>query len=174
VQYSKSNSPSPDEPPSTGWQPVRVIDAAEFGPLAPKPTCDRCSRALRWVHVLCHPDWPTQLRVGCCCAKRLSFDYDAEAAEREAVGRANRFARFADLSRWQRSRTNKANLVRTIRIQGVKIKTTIFRKGNRYSFCLLCGGKTHFWKRQLDSQPDTIHAVFGVLERLRDGAASHA
>jgi len=57
--------------PHKGWVWVRVYRAEPE-----MVTCDMCRAAkIRFVHVLRHPDYPSELRVGRLCACRMTNDY---------------------------------------------------------------------------------------------------
>lgn len=42
---------------------------------------------IRQVHYVSHPDYPTELRVGCVCAENLTEDYAGPRAAEAAVKR---------------------------------------------------------------------------------------
>jgi hypothetical protein len=65
--------------PHRGWSCVDVEDLGE-----PSEVCEMCEQAqLRYVHVMRHPEWEGELRVGCVCAGRMEEDYK-RAVQREA------------------------------------------------------------------------------------------
>jgi hypothetical protein len=66
--------------PHRGWTCVDVEDLGE-----PDEVCEMCQTAeIRYVHIMQHPDWEGELRVGCVCAGRMEEDYKrAEAREAE-------------------------------------------------------------------------------------------
>jgi hypothetical protein len=78
--------------PEPDWTCREVLDAQAIDPAAGQSRCEFCGTRIRWIHVLEHDDHPRAVETGCCCAARLCFDYDAEAAERELK---NRMARMA-------------------------------------------------------------------------------
>lgn len=157
----QSTTNSDSEPPRSGWQPDRLIDAASFGAQTSRRTCDRCNHALRWIHVLVHRDWPHEMRVGCCCAVRLCDDYDAEAAERHELNRVLRRQRFLGSEKWKRSR--KGNLWRRYCSKTV----TIFsRPLGGYGFSISFGKHTE--KPEYSNLPymNASEAMAGAFDRL--------
>jgi hypothetical protein len=112
--------------PTTGWVCVRVEDAWATGSSA-RVHCRFCDRRLRWVHVLSHPHHAGSVSAGRCWAARLCDGYDAADAERRFRSCAARRARFVDLRGWTRSRSNPANVWRTVKFPGgVRLRVVLF------------------------------------------------
>ena len=65
--------------PHKGWSCVDVEDIAEYFDDAEEieyEQCEMCGRErIRFVHIMRHPDYPDELRVGCVCAEKMSDDY---------------------------------------------------------------------------------------------------
>lgn len=65
--------------PHKGWTCVDVEDIAEYFDDAEEieyEQCEMCGRErIRFVHIMRHPDYPDELRVGCVCAEKMSDDY---------------------------------------------------------------------------------------------------
>lgn len=77
--------------PHKGWMCEVIEDLGEGA-----HQCEMCETARpRFVHVMTHPDYPDELRVGCQCAGRMAEDYSA-AKQREARARSFSLRR----SRW--------------------------------------------------------------------------
>ncbi|MEA2898149.1 MAG: hypothetical protein QOJ84_3764 [Bradyrhizobium sp.] len=77
--------------PHKGWSCVGVEDLG-----APEATCEMCeTQEIRYVHTMHHPDYLTELGVGCICAERMEDDYlrprQREKALRSAAGRKKRW-----------------------------------------------------------------------------------
>ena len=65
--------------PHKGWQHIGVEDLGEgisSGEEIPYEHCEMCgNERIRYVHILKHPDFPHELRVGCDCAEKLIIGY---------------------------------------------------------------------------------------------------
>ena len=64
--------------PHKGWRRVDEYDLRENG-LPPDETdyatCEACgNHPVRYVSVLEHDEYPSQIKVGCVCAKKLTED----------------------------------------------------------------------------------------------------
>ena len=50
---------------------------------------------IRYVHIMTHPEFPGELRVGCICACHMTDDYEnPEARERDLKNRVQRKKNF--------------------------------------------------------------------------------
>lgn len=107
--------------PHKGWEFVYMIDLcedAEHLSLEARKelyeTCEMCDQeGIRYVHVMEHPEFEGQLRVGCICAAKMEDDYVApKRRERELRNRLSRKHTFLE-KEW--SRSNSGNL--TLRYQ---------------------------------------------------------
>lgn len=99
--------------PHKGWTLVGCIDLGEdvYGDEEIKyETCEMChNERIRYVHILTHPHYPGEIRVGCDCACKMTEDYVTHPEdERKLRNRANRKRNFLKQD-WYRS--NKGNLV---------------------------------------------------------------
>ncbi len=159
-----------DYRPETDWTCRELLDAQAIDPLG-KCACEFCGTSIRWIHVLEHDDYHRSMRAGCCCAVRLCFDYDAEAAERELKNRMGRLMRFVDLRRWNRSRSNPENIWRWVRLSDRnKVRVTVFLKDGRYAICL-AGRKDddcYFHWGRYATQSEATSVAFELVERLRE------
>ena len=91
--------------PHRGWQCIGIEELDELS------TCQMCESAeIRYAHHMQHPDYPTELAVGCQCAEYMEEDYAAPRA-REAKLRSVAAARQRWLSRnWKTSRKGNSFL----------------------------------------------------------------
>jgi hypothetical protein len=113
--------------PHKGWPCLDVEDHEE-----PCFTCEMCGYpAVRFVHVMEHPEYPDEVSVGCVCAGHMEDD-QAAARERERVARnaAARRGRLPDRYRrafdrwsnpWLWRVSEKGNSWRTFRRSRVVI-----------------------------------------------------
>lgn len=65
--------------PHKGWVCVDVEDIAENATGSENieyEQCEMCgNEKIRFVHIMEHPEYPNELRVGCVCAEKMSGDY---------------------------------------------------------------------------------------------------
>lgn len=65
--------------PHKGWHCMDVIDLAEGiepGEKVEYEQCEMCgNEKVRFVHIMKHPEYPKELKVGCVCAEKMSDDY---------------------------------------------------------------------------------------------------
>ena len=77
--------------PHKGWTCVGVEDLEE-----PSAICEMCeTQEIRYVHAMTHPEYASELHVGCVCAEKMEDDYIGprlrEKALRSAAGRKKRW-----------------------------------------------------------------------------------
>lgn len=72
--------------PHKGWECVGMIDLGEdaddmdFDAKKDElyEKCEMCSQeGVRYIHLMQHPDYSDELRVGCICAAKMEDDYDS-------------------------------------------------------------------------------------------------
>jgi hypothetical protein len=145
------------------WTCREVLDAKAVAPDG-VAKCEFCGTKIRWIHVLEHDDYHRSVETGCCCASRLCFDYDAEAAEREIKNRVSRLMRFVDPRRWTRSRANPENIWRWVRLsKRRKERVTVYLKNGEYGIYL--SGASHF--DRYGSQAEAKNMAFELVEQLK-------
>lgn len=85
--------------PHKGWACRGVYDLEEA-----THTCEMCGKeSIRFVHWMEHSGHKEMLQVGCVCAEKMAFGYDAKGAERTLRNRATR--RFSFVSKgWKTSK----------------------------------------------------------------------
>lgn len=86
--------------PHKGWQLEDVIDVREEG--QPEweteyETCMMCGQAkIRYVHIVSHPEYGEEFRVGCNCAANMTEDYiNPSMREQELRKKSNRRLNWA-------------------------------------------------------------------------------
>lgn len=85
--------------PHKGWEYVGMEDLGDNvypGDTIPYEQCEMCGHEkIRYVHLLKHPDYNGEIRVGCDCASRMTLDYvTPEERERNLRNRTNRRKNF--------------------------------------------------------------------------------
>lgn len=85
--------------PHKGWILVGCVDLGEdtYGDNEIEyETCEMChNERIRYVHILKHPDYPGEIRVGCDCACKMTEDYVTHPEdERKLRNRASRKRNF--------------------------------------------------------------------------------
>lgn len=86
--------------PHKGWKHVDVEDLAKDispGERIKYAQCEMCgNEKIRFVHILTHPEFDGELRVGCSCASKLTDDYvNPQQRERDLKNRLKRSENFA-------------------------------------------------------------------------------
>lgn len=85
--------------PHKGWNYIGIEDLGEDalpGEEIPYEQCEMCgNEKIRYVHILTHPEFNGEIRVGCSCAAKMMENYSApERNERELRNRTNRRKTF--------------------------------------------------------------------------------
>ena len=85
--------------PHKGWKHIGIEDLGEDaypGEEIRYEQCEMCGyEKIRYVHILIHPDFDGELRVGCDCASKLTNDYvNPREHERNCRNRTNRRTNF--------------------------------------------------------------------------------
>ena len=85
--------------PHKGWKEMGIEDLGEdleSGDDVEYEQCEMCGQEkIRYVHILQHPNFNGELRVGCVCAERMTDDYiNPQKTERELKNRLNRKKNF--------------------------------------------------------------------------------
>lgn len=85
--------------PQKGWKEIGVEDlreSLEYGNPVEYKQCEMCGQEkIRYVHILQHPNFSGELRVGCICAEHMTDDYiNPQKKERELKNRLNRKKNF--------------------------------------------------------------------------------
>ena len=85
--------------PHKGWKEIGIEDLGEdleSGDDVEYEQCEMCGQEkIRYVHILQHPNFNGELRVGCVCAERMTDDYiNPQKTERELKNRLNRKKNF--------------------------------------------------------------------------------
>lgn len=154
------------EPPQDGWWLRRWED------LGADPAfwirCDnKCGHRLRYVHFLNHHDWPGCIKVGCCCAAKLSSDYDPTEYERRMISLAKREQLFVTSPRWRVSKKGNPWLKAGKRI------VTIFSKGPWWFACIAKKGEPQpSWGNDFLSIEAAKRWAFRRLEELKEEGQS--
>ena len=99
--------------PHKGWTLVRVEDVMEGMDGCDESlyeTCEMCGKEeIRYVHVLTHPGYEGQIRVGCVCAEKMTDDYVTPRKYEHQV--KNRAARWRNFRKQTWYINHKGNLV---------------------------------------------------------------
>lgn len=83
------------EIPHKGWYLVDVIDVRGNGQLISETNYEKCmmcnNEKIRYVHLVSHPNYSEQLKVGCICAEKMTNDYvNPKALEKKLRNKAQR------------------------------------------------------------------------------------
>lgn len=165
-----------DQPgiPHKGWQCVDVIDIFKddvYNVALPDftsvdrnyETCQMCGREnIRYVHVMEHNEYDSQLRVGCVCAQKMSGDYvGPRDREQKLKNRAARRSKWFKRS-WRVS--TKGNHFLNIDGHNVSVFPDKYRK-DKWGFCI----NNQFSKERYNSRDQAKMALFEAYCRIIDG-----
>ena len=86
--------------PHKGWRYLDIEDLGEGlepGQQIEYEQCEMCNNErIRYVHILSHPEFERELRVGCVCASKLTDDYiNPQQREKDLINRLKRKKNFA-------------------------------------------------------------------------------
>ena len=114
--------------------------------------CEMCGQEkIRYVHILQHPNFNGELRVGCVCAERMTDDYiNPQKTERELKNRLNRKKNFMRRE-WQERNQGKY----VLRYKGENI--TIMKSKFGAGWGVLYGGQSVF--RYNNRRIDDFHTA---------------
>lgn len=114
--------------PHKGWTLIECIDLGadvSDDDEIEYETCEMChNERIRYVHVLTHPDYPGEIRVGCDCACKLTEDYISHPENERRL--KNKAARRRNFLKQEWGKNYKGNWV--LRYKGEYI-TAIKRNG---------------------------------------------
>lgn len=99
--------------PHKGWKLVDCIDLGANGSGSNGiryESCEMCNQErIRYVHILRHPNYPNEIRVGCVCACKMTGDYDTPHEFEKKLH--NRFLRKNNFLKQNWIRNPNGNLV---------------------------------------------------------------
>ena len=152
--------------PHRGWRCINVEDLADLvdgTEEIPYEQCEMCgNERIRFVHLMQHPDYPLELRVGCVCAEKMSDDYvNPRKAEDVLRKRASRRKNFNN-KEW---RFNPEKQTYSKKYKGEYITIKKSRYGN---FGIYFANKS-FWNyngKKIYSFEGAERAAFEIFEEL--------
>lgn len=152
--------------PHKGWDCIDVVDLAENIDRTsdiPYEQCEMCgNERIRFVHIMRHPQYPHELRVGCVCAEKMSGDYvNPRKAEDTLRKRASRRKNFNN-TEW---RFNPEKQTYSKKYKGEYITIKRSRYGN---FGIFFANKI-FWNyngRKFNSFDSAEQAAFEIFEEF--------
>lgn len=141
--------------PHKGWKEMGIEDLGEdleSGDDVEYEQCEMCGQEkIRYVHILQHPNFNGELRVGCVCAERMTDDYiNPQKTERELKNRLNRKKNFMRRE-WQERNQGKY----VLRYKGENI--TIMKSKFGAGWGVLYGGQSVF--RYNNRRIDDFHTA---------------
>lgn len=159
-----------DQPniPHKGWSYVGIVDLGEECSCDEEVEYEQCQMCgkerIRYIHILEHPDYTGEMRVGCVCASKMIDDY-LYPGEQERVlkNRINRRRNF--LNREWRYKSDTGNY--TLRYKGENI--TIL-KSNYGGFGVVFQGKI-CWSyngRKIPNLSIAKIVAFDLFDELHD------
>lgn len=152
--------------PHKGWHCIDIEDLADLvdgTEEIPYEQCEMCgNERIRFVHLMQHPDYPHELRVGCVCAEKMSDDYvNPRKAEDTLRKRASRRKNFNN-KEW---RFNPEKQTYSKKYKGEYITIKKSRYGNFGIFF----ANERFWNyngKKFYSFESAERAAFEIFEEL--------
>lgn len=151
--------------PHKGWSCVGVEDIAESsygGEPIEYEQCEMCGQEkVRFVHIMRHPEYPHELRVGRICAENMSDDYvNPSRAEASLKRRALRRKNF-DKTKWN---YNSQKNTYSKKYKGEYITIMQSKYGNWGIF--FAGNRIWNWEgRKIRSKEEAEQLAFVVFEK---------
>lgn len=147
--------------PVSGWTCAFTNDVAGEEDSTDLATCELCGcPAVRFVHVMEHPEYGGTLEVGCVCAGIVEGDMiAARERERQARNRANRRKRFVQ-QEWSTSKNGN----QTLKYKGQRVTIIPSKFGG---FGVVCEGET-VWKHKGQKIPDfqtAARVAFEIIDQ---------
>ncbi|MGM9600790.1 MAG: hypothetical protein ACI3W5_04285 [Faecousia sp.] len=129
--------------PHKGWEYIGMEDLGEDvypGDPIPYEQCEMCGKEkIRYVHLLKHPDYNGEIRVGCDCASKMICDYvTPQERERNLKNRVNRRKNFMKQEWYRKPETGNY----TLRYKGDNI--TIMRSKFGPGWGVIYKGRTQW------------------------------
>lgn len=163
--------------PHKGWRYIGVEDLGEYvepGEQINYEVCEMCgNERIRYVHLLEHPDYHGEIRVGCVCASKMIDDYvDPKESERKLKNRVNRKLNFMK-QEW-RFKSSTGNY--TLRYKGNNI--TIMKSKHGPNWGVIFKGK-YLWDyngkriKDLDTAKIVAFNLFDELYEPQSRMNSH-
>ena len=115
--------------PHKGWDCVDVEDLGQ-----PSEICEMCeSQEIRYVHIMAHPNYESDLRCGHMCAGHMSSDYvGANHRETKMKNAAIRRKKFLK-RKWRKSKKGNS----TIELNDYPV--TVFQQFGRWKYAISVG-----------------------------------
>lgn len=154
-----------------GWTCVEMIDLGEDADDMDFETrkselyeqCQMCNQeGIRYVHIMEHPAYDGQLRVGCVCAEKMENDYSTPR-ERENAMKNRHYRKMNFLKRdWQ----SRANGYLVLKYKG-KYITIMRSKFNQTEFGVAYNGEFiwHYQGRKIKDIRTAKLAAFEIFDQ---------
>ncbi len=144
--------------PHKGWACIDCYDLCADGE-EDYSTCEMCGKErIRYIHVMKHPGFPEELRVGCICAGKMTDDYiGPRNREKELRNRSVRRGNWLKRN-WRVS--SKGNDFLNVQGHNIVIFPDKFR--------------SHYWKFRIDetfgrkSYPTSSQAKIAAFDALQE------
>jgi hypothetical protein len=154
--------------PHKGWKNVGEVDLREEDRDAELEVCEMCeAREIRYVHIMEHPKYPSELRCGVVCAGKLAEDYEgAQLREKRMRGRATRRENFHKRKGWKVAKNGNPYIV----VEGYHIAIAQRNGGRAWAVGVkLDGAIKHIWGEKIYHSVEAAKSgAFGALEYARE------
>lgn len=145
---------SQEDFPHKGWIEVDCEDL-EYD----REICEACeTQEIRYVHVLKHPNYYREIRVGAECADKLCENYNSKASERTA----QKITRFLNSPRWKVSPKGNPHIKKD------NYHITIIHK-DLWSFVISNAQMQPIWGNKYKTEKEAKIASLKQVECLKTG-----
>jgi len=149
--------------PHKGWELIDVFDVREDGQAVEDTdyeTCMMCNNErIRYVHILEHEDVPTQFRVGCICAEKMTNDYvTPRRLENSLKNKAERRKNWSNKD-WKHSKNGNQYLKK----DGHFLLIYHDKKTNQYK----CAIDDNWGKKLFETLSQAKAAIFNGIEYFK-------
>ena len=153
--------------PDKGWTEIGIEDLGEevdFGEEIRYERCEMCgNEKIRYVHIMTHPEYRGELRVGCDCACKMTDDYEnPEARERDLKNRVQRKKNF--MKKEWRQVVRSGNF--TLKYKGENITIMRSKYGTGWGVCYAGEWRWNYHGKKI-SDFDTARLVaFNLFDEM--------
>lgn len=155
--------------PQKGWEYIGMEDLGEDvypGEAIPYERCEMCGKEkIRYVHLLKHPDYEGEFRVGCDCASKMMRDYvTPQERERNLKNRVNRKKNFMKQEWYQKPDTGNY----TIRYKGEQITIMKSKFGSGWGVIFKGKQKWEYHGKKISDFGTAKTVAFNLFDELHE------
>ena len=144
--------------PLENWRCEGVIDGEEADFV-----CELCDcKKVRYIHVMTHPDYPGELKVGCICAGIMEGNRMAAIARDEAAKRKSQRRSNFRKKKWAEPDENKWTV--RYKRRSVCVERDVFRGRDFYKISIDADQYQWWNNHRIESLEDAKLVVFELID----------